>query len=207
MEIEIKDIRKRYGKREILKGVSFSASGGECIGILGGNGCGKSTLLSILAGVLRADGGNFFFRQPAEAPSVPPDGASGGNSTNIGNGRNTENGANAGNGRNTENGANAGNGRNTGNGINIDLLRTPKRRAALVGYVPQGTPLIEELSALDNLLMWYDRQTLQSELPECFPRRRAAGAARLPPHPGTASFRGSGSANFCAFRCGSCPAG
>ncbi len=33
-----------------------------------------------------------------------------------------------------------------------------------VGYVPQGTPLIEELTARDNLLLWYDKHTLQQEL-------------------------------------------
>ena len=30
--------------------------------------------------------------------------------------------------------------------------------------MPQGTPLLEELTAWDNLLLWYDRQTLQQEL-------------------------------------------
>lgn len=35
---------------------------------------------------------------------------------------------------------------------------------ARIGYVPQGTPLIEELSAKDNLLLWYDRRTLKKEL-------------------------------------------
>lgn len=45
-----------------------------------------------------------------------------------------------------------------------DLLADRRRRAALVGYVPQGTPLIEELSARDNLLLWYDRRSLRAEL-------------------------------------------
>ena len=34
----------------------------------------------------------------------------------------------------------------------------------MIGYVPQGNPLIEELNAWDNLRMWYDRKTLQQEL-------------------------------------------
>lgn len=46
----------------------------------------------------------------------------------------------------------------------VDLFKDPGKRATLVGYVPQGTPLIEELSAKDNLLLWYDRQTLEKEL-------------------------------------------
>jgi ABC-2 type transport system ATP-binding protein len=45
-----------------------------------------------------------------------------------------------------------------------DLLADSKKRAELVGYVPQGTPLIEELSARDNLLLWYDKKTMEQEL-------------------------------------------
>ena len=44
------------------------------------------------------------------------------------------------------------------------LFRDPKTRSRLVGYVPQGTPRIEELSARDNLLLWYDRAELKKEL-------------------------------------------
>ncbi len=45
-----------------------------------------------------------------------------------------------------------------------DLFQNRSKRAALVGYVPQGTPLIEELTAWDNLLLWYDRKALKKEL-------------------------------------------
>ncbi len=45
-----------------------------------------------------------------------------------------------------------------------ELLHNGKARAALVGYVPQGTPLIEELSARDNLLLWYDRAQMDAQL-------------------------------------------
>lgn len=45
-----------------------------------------------------------------------------------------------------------------------DLFCSPQRRAAAVGYVPQGTPLMEELTARDNLLLWYDRKTMEQEL-------------------------------------------
>ena len=46
----------------------------------------------------------------------------------------------------------------------VDLLKDYKKRTALVGYVPQGTPLIEELSAKDNLLLWYDRKSMEEKL-------------------------------------------
>ena len=45
-----------------------------------------------------------------------------------------------------------------------DLFRYPRERSKLVGYVPQGTPLIEELNAWDNLSLWYDSDTLKKEL-------------------------------------------
>ncbi len=45
-----------------------------------------------------------------------------------------------------------------------NLFETPSLRNRLVGYVPQGTPLIEELTAYDNLLLWYDKKSLQKEL-------------------------------------------
>lgn len=59
MKIEIKDIRKSFGKKRVLEGVDITCSEGKCIGILGGNGSGKSTLFSILTGLIKADGGSF----------------------------------------------------------------------------------------------------------------------------------------------------
>lgn len=48
----------------------------------------------------------------------------------------------------------------------IDLLRHPGQIPKVLGYVPQGDPLMEELNAWDNLRMWYDRETLKRELSE-----------------------------------------
>jgi ABC-2 type transport system ATP-binding protein len=45
-----------------------------------------------------------------------------------------------------------------------DLLRSPAARQQTVAFVPQGTPLIDELSALDNLRLWYDREALHASL-------------------------------------------
>ncbi|MBR6681800.1 MAG: ABC transporter ATP-binding protein [Clostridia bacterium] len=109
MLIEIKNIKKNYGKKTVLSDISLKTEGGKCIGIIGGNGCGKSTLFSILAGVNKAKEGQFLL-----------DGQ--------------------------------------------DLLKNTRMRSSIVGYVPQGTPLIEELTAYDNLLLWYEKERMEKEL-------------------------------------------
>ncbi len=48
----------------------------------------------------------------------------------------------------------------------IDLMHDDARREAFVGYVPQGTPLLQELSAKDNLRLWYDSESLARSLDE-----------------------------------------
>ncbi len=45
-----------------------------------------------------------------------------------------------------------------------DLLRNTRFRTESVGYVPQGTPLMEELSARDNLRLWYTPEEMESSL-------------------------------------------
>ena len=45
-----------------------------------------------------------------------------------------------------------------------DLFNCEQERSRLVGYVPQGTPLFEELSAKDNLLLWYSKKELEAKL-------------------------------------------
>lgn len=45
-----------------------------------------------------------------------------------------------------------------------DLLKNTKLRNELVSYVPQESPLISELTAWDNLRMWYSKEKLQKEL-------------------------------------------
>ena len=50
----------------------------------------------------------------------------------------------------------------------IDLFQNRKMHASIVGNVPQGIPLLEELHALDNLRLWYrSRKELKQELENC----------------------------------------
>ncbi len=68
--IEVRELRKRFGVREALRGVSFGAASGELLAIIGPNGAGKTTLLSILAGIRRPDSGEVS-RAPGEIGWVP----------------------------------------------------------------------------------------------------------------------------------------
>lgn len=45
-----------------------------------------------------------------------------------------------------------------------DLFYNEKKRTELLGYVPQGNPLMEELTAWDNLRLWYKKAELEKEL-------------------------------------------
>lgn len=70
MRFYAEHIQKSYGKREILKDISFTIQSGNCIGIIGVNGCGKSTLLSVLSGILKADGGQIRIDDAKAEPAM-----------------------------------------------------------------------------------------------------------------------------------------
>lgn len=57
MKLEVKDIHKSFGEKEVLHGVSFSVESGKALGLLGRNGAGKTTTIRILMDVFKANGG------------------------------------------------------------------------------------------------------------------------------------------------------
>lgn len=111
MRLEIREIRKYYGRKRVLEKITLTAEPGQCTGIVGANGCGKSTLLRILAGAERADGGSIL----------------------------------------------------------IDGKEIGRRREAAehIGYIPQESVLIPELTVMDNFRLWTgfgDRRENQKNL-------------------------------------------
>lgn len=105
--VEVNDIHKSYGRKNILKGISFAMKDGTCTGIIGVNGAGKSTLLSILSGISKPDCGTVLYDF---------------------------------------------------NGIRFIPAKDTNH---LTGYVPQNNPLIEDLTCMDNLRLWYCNSTLK----------------------------------------------
>ncbi len=56
--IELRDVRKTLGDREILKGMTFSVPKGKTYVLMGRSGCGKSVTLRHIIGILRPDSGS-----------------------------------------------------------------------------------------------------------------------------------------------------
>ncbi|HJB59739.1 MAG TPA: amino acid ABC transporter ATP-binding protein [Candidatus Faecalibacterium faecipullorum] len=59
--LEVHDIHKSFGAREVLKGVSLSVDKGSVVAILGPSGSGKTTLLRCINFLEKADGGSLTF--------------------------------------------------------------------------------------------------------------------------------------------------
>ncbi|GAA0371586.1 ABC transporter ATP-binding protein [Alkalibacterium iburiense] len=69
--LELSHVRKSFGEKEVLKGVSFSVMPGEIIGYIGPNGAGKSTTVKILLGMIEKDEGEIrLFNQPLNTQNV-----------------------------------------------------------------------------------------------------------------------------------------
>ncbi|MDD7795945.1 ABC transporter ATP-binding protein [Clostridium sp. 'White wine YQ'] len=57
--LEVKNVKKKLGKKEIIKGISFSVEEGEIFGFLGPNGAGKTTTIRMLVGLIAPNEGTI----------------------------------------------------------------------------------------------------------------------------------------------------
>ena len=60
MRLYCTNLVKRYGKRTVVKGVSFDVQQGEIVGLLGPNGAGKTTSFYMITGLIKPNGGQIF---------------------------------------------------------------------------------------------------------------------------------------------------
>ena len=56
--VEVKNLVKRYGSNDAVKGISFTINEGEIFGLIGPNGAGKTTALRVVATLLTINGGS-----------------------------------------------------------------------------------------------------------------------------------------------------
>ncbi len=70
MEIEVQNLRKRFGEVEALRGISFGVFPGEVFAFLGPNGAGKTTTIKILTGLIREFQGEILYRGEPFSPRI-----------------------------------------------------------------------------------------------------------------------------------------
>ena len=58
--VEVRNIKKNYGKNEAVKGISFNIKEDEILGLLGPNGSGKTTTIGMLLGLLKPTSGGIL---------------------------------------------------------------------------------------------------------------------------------------------------
>lgn len=58
--VELKDVRKNFGRTEIIRGASLAVNAGERVAIIGPNGAGKSTLFNLISGRFGASAGEIL---------------------------------------------------------------------------------------------------------------------------------------------------
>jgi len=58
--LELKDLRKSFGKTEIIRGINLAIPAGERVGIIGPNGAGKSTLFNLISGRFEPSSGEVL---------------------------------------------------------------------------------------------------------------------------------------------------
>ena len=60
MQLQLKEIHKSFGEKQVLKGITFTAESGKAFGLLGRNGAGKTTTIRILMDVFPAESGEVL---------------------------------------------------------------------------------------------------------------------------------------------------
>lgn len=60
MKLEVRNLKKSFGEKEVLHGISFSVKSGSALGLLGRNGAGKTTTIRILMDVFKATEGSVL---------------------------------------------------------------------------------------------------------------------------------------------------
>ena len=58
--LRVENLVKIYGKRKVVKGISFEMKSSEIVGLLGPNGAGKTTTFFMIVGFIKANGGKIF---------------------------------------------------------------------------------------------------------------------------------------------------
>jgi len=71
--LELRGVDKSFGAVQVLHGVDFKVFPGQVTALVGDNGAGKSTLVKTIAGIYRADAGDFFFEGKPVAIHGPKD--------------------------------------------------------------------------------------------------------------------------------------
>lgn len=60
VNLEVKNLKKKYGKKTVLDNINFDVKNGEFLSILGPSGCGKTTLLKLLIGIEKVSSGSII---------------------------------------------------------------------------------------------------------------------------------------------------
>ena len=71
--LELRDIRKVFGKTIALSGLNLTLHSGQVHALIGENGAGTSTLMNIISGAFPADGGVIEIKGKQYAPTSPSD--------------------------------------------------------------------------------------------------------------------------------------
>lgn len=74
--IELRDVSKRYGNKDVIKNLSLYVREGHILTLLGASGCGKTTILRLIAGIQDPDTGEIFLNGRmvvGKGVNVPPE--------------------------------------------------------------------------------------------------------------------------------------